>query len=410
MIAQSAAISPNFGIEIPKQQHLNEVFVFFAADQIPGYIKANNSMWRPGGLLRPNALTLQYRLGYVRKCEITAMRTHMMSEQATNVHPNQRPLMTPVFDINDNGASRTVGKRKDGSHDGLLRMPFYPSTEAERLTGQGDGLVRMPVTNFSEALEAQLFLFPNWAAIMNGRGDELPVKIADIRQYFMTRRDDARSEMQMAVVEAAIQSCDDYRTWGQAETTRANATLREMTAKGNAWSYGLDAELAFSQLGLQREDRLVQDQGSQLSTLTDAVTKLVQHQAGLIAPTATAPAPQEDLQKKFEAFLAWQAQQEAEAATQAPAVDLPPAVSTPTDPGTPQEPEATPETAPSEPPTDLPPEEAPVYPAKIRQGDKVTVDGREAEVLSNAFGKYKVKFDDGFETTVTRGEIVAVEA
>lgn len=387
--AQNAAISKNFGIEVPKQEHLNEVFVFFAADQIPGYIKATNPAWRPGGLLRPNALTLQYRLGFVRKCEITAMRTQMMSEQATNVHPNQRALMTPVFNLTENGEVQTIGKRKDGSHDGLLRMPFYPSMEAERLAGQGDGLVRMPVTNFTEALEAQLFLFPNWAAILNGRGDELPQKIADIRQYFITRREDARTEMQMAVVEAAIQSCDDYRTWGQGETTRANATLREMTARGNAWSYGLDAELAFAQLGLQREDRLVQDQGSQLNTLTDAVTKLVQHQAGLIGGTPPPAAAQDGLQQKFEAFLAWQAQQDAAAtAPPPPAADVtPPALEA-----------ATPE------PLTVPDEEA-LPLVKLRPKDKVIVDGRDAEIVSTAFGKFKVRFDDGFETTVTRDQI-----
>lgn len=346
----TAAIDPNFQIRVPEKTSPGRIFVFFAADLIDPLVKSNNPDWLPGGILRPNVITLRHRHGYIRKCEITEMRQAMISESAVNIAPPERRHMVTEYDVQTGDTIRHIGRRQDGSHDGLLRTPWYPDFEVDRLTGVGDGIVRMPIATPDEAAEAQMFLFPYWQDILDGK-TEIPRKIAALREYFRTRLAQAKTDLQNKVALAAIKSCDDFTAWGQRTAAEANQLLATAKAKGWVWTYGPDAELAFEQLGLQRQDSLVQDQGNQLNALTEAMTRFVKVQAP----------PPDPNEAEFEEFRRWKAAQEAARLIR------------------------------------------PVDPPPLREWMKVK--GRDAEIINaNLFGKVRVRYDDGTEETVTREE------
>lgn len=348
---QNAAVQRGYSIEVPKKDQSGEFFVFFAGNQISGDVKAHNPDWSAGGILRPKVITLRYRHGYIRKCEITGLRQQMISEAATNILPNERRHLAPTYVINDGDGPQVIGKMKDGSHDGLLRTPFYPSDEIDRLTSRVDGVVRMPCANAEEAIAAQIFLFPNWKHIVAGDAT-LPTRIDDLMVYFKGRLTAANTDQERAVARAAIKSCEDYKTWGQRVTTTANAMLRSMNVKGHGWTYGSDAELAFEQLNLQRQDTLVQDQGNKLDGLVDAMTTFVER---------TAPGERDP---EYQEFLNWKTAQ-AEAAAAADAA---------------------------------------------KDARWVMVEGRKGRVTHpNYFGKLKVKFEDGTEEVFSRKVVVNIE-
>ena len=178
----------DFKFEIPSKAKLGNFFIFYAADLISPEIKSKVPDWKAGGILR-ESVCLKYRLGFIRKCEITQLRPFMDSTHINNVSPAKRENMITTYQIIENGKSRTIGlTERDGNlvHDGLLRMQFYPVDEINRLTGQVDGVVQMPVATVQEAFEAQYFLFPDWDKIQSGE-TKLPVKIVDLEKHFKSR-------------------------------------------------------------------------------------------------------------------------------------------------------------------------------------------------------------------------------
>lgn len=302
----NAAVTPGFSIEVPKKAQQGQFFVFFAADQIDGQVKANNPQWQPGGLLRAKMKTLGHRGGFIRKCEITELRPQMLSESISNVHPGERKHLIPTYTIVEGDTATVIGKTKDGGHDGLLRTQFFPADEADTWTGKGDGLVKMPVANADEAIAAQYFLFPEWDEVMSGRVI-LSRRVADLAEHFQQRLRDAQNDFERNVAQAAIKSCEDYTNWGRRITTAANAMYQQMKTKGWAWAMGTDAEAAFDQLGLARQDNLVQTQGDQMAAMAKAITMMAESQTGA------------RVDPEYAEYLAWKASRDTPVVDDSPA-------------------------------------------------------------------------------------------
>lgn len=304
-----------FQTEIPKKVPIGEFFVFFAGDVISGRYKTQIPQLRFGGMVRATSNCLAYRGGYIRQCEITQLRPRMHSESVNNVMPSERKHLAPAYEITENGKKITVGiDKKTKEHDGLLRFSFHPSQEVEPLTSKNDGLVKMPVSNPTEALQAQKFLFPNWGEIFVG-DVPLPGKTRQLRDHFLLRKREVRTGFEEKVVEAAILSCDQYIAWCDIVAKDANDQYARMRAAGHAWSMGSDAEAAFRDAIVQRQDTVQQDQATNFNDVKETIAGLAQvilaqNQAG---NQQYAPPPQPDIDPKdwaeFQAFQAWKSQQ-----------------------------------------------------------------------------------------------------
>lgn len=273
----------DFSIQTPKEEKAPSAYVFTVADLIPADVKFKVPSYRKGGLIRSNFLTLKYRDGYIRKCEITQLRQQMESEQDNFINPSERKHLLKTYNIVEGDRVQTVGLKSTRNihtgemeigHDHLLRTAFYPSDEIDRLTGQADGIVKMPSMSAAQAEEAQYFLFPDWDT------NEPPVKVADIRNHLRQRLTDAqglRNAFLIEVCNQAILSCDQYEAAGRAEIANANAKLAEASTKGWAWTYGSDAEAYFEQLGIQRKDQAVQDNANKMDKLVEVLSNAFQN-------------------------------------------------------------------------------------------------------------------------------------
>lgn len=266
MQASSAFVpQTDFEVQVPKDGKTATAYIFYPANLLPQRVRFDVPDWKHGGIVREGALTLKYRNGYIRQCEITQMRQQMESVAANFVHPAERRHMTKTYNIVEEGSKKAIGL-----DDNLYRMAFYPQDEIEVLTSQGDGIVKMPVSTSFERDYAQQFLFPNW--------DEpdfvLPTRISDIKAHLQGRLKEAKGETVLInVCNAAIMACDLFDQWGRRIINEQNAIYEEARAKGWAWSYGADAELCFEQLNIQRKDNLVQEQANRLDQLTEALTR-----------------------------------------------------------------------------------------------------------------------------------------
>lgn len=296
-------------VTVPTRSTPESKYVFFAGDLIAPAVKATNPHWAFGGVLRPNSLTLAYRTGYVRRCEITPLRQNMVSENKVNVPPAARPHMISGYTVQVGTEIKQYGVDSNGQPDGLLRTAFYPADEISTLTGQVDGLIEMPVKNAAELERAQLFLFPNWEAISIGI-ESLPEKLGELRAYFQGRLKEAQQSgdaFLIAVTNAALQSCFNFQTWGQTQINSANSLYDTAKAKGWAIGYGGTAEMLFTQLGMPRRDNAEQETSSKFERLIEVLA--ASQGAGVAAipaPASTAaPAVSPETLAELEEFRKW---------------------------------------------------------------------------------------------------------
>jgi hypothetical protein len=149
----------------------------------------------------------------------------------------------------------------------------------------------------------------------------LPERMSDLKAHFNNRLQDATSDWQVAVVKAAIKSCDDFLSWCQRKAQRANADLATAQAKGWPWTPGPEADIAFFQTGIARRDSVQQSQANQLDKVADVLSVLAQsainQQRGGVTPAPEGISPEDYAQYlKFKQFQAEQerARQEANSA------------------------------------------------------------------------------------------------
>jgi hypothetical protein len=268
---QSAAAT-DFSITTGGTERPATAYLFYPLNMIAPAIKASVPTWRAGGCLRPELATLRHVNGYIRQCEITECRQHMVAQAARNVYPTERRHMVRGYNITENGITRTV-QGGAGGENALLFTPWYPDQELGPVLAQNDGLVRIPVSSAAEAREAQLFLFPNWDRIVQEL-DQLPAKLQDLREHLIARRAAVPAgSILYQVADACVRACDQAEAYGRTHVTRENAMYAEAQVKGWAWTYGVEAELYMEQLGLQRRDNLQQEQTNKIDRLADVLAQ-----------------------------------------------------------------------------------------------------------------------------------------
>lgn len=285
MQATQTQFAEDYRIEVPVQDKSGSYYVFFAGDLVAPALRSSIPHLAPGGVVN-DALTLRHANGFIRQCLITPLREYMWTENRRNVMPEKQDQMVRTYKIIQDGKEVTVGLNQNGNWDGLLRRMFYPSADIGRVTSQADGIVRMPVNSSTEARRAQYFLFPEWDDYLTGV-KALPRKISTLKAYFQERLALATDDFERGVASAAIQSCDQFISKGSLAIAKANAELKRAQVKGEPYYYPGDVELYFEQLGIQRSDLLVQDQGSKFDMMAEAITKLAQRDAAV----DVAPAP-----------------------------------------------------------------------------------------------------------------------
>lgn len=291
--AKEAIMSENFQIVTTSSSVKPTAWLFFAGNLIPPAVMARVPQWAHGGIVLPETATLRHVGGYVRRCEITEMRQHMEAVAASNIQPELRDRYIRQYTIKVGGETISVGGRGYDNH--LLFSPVYPSQELPRLVGRMNGIVEMPVSGAEEALAAQLFLFPDWDEILSG-AKKLPVKIKELKEYFVSRKKHAGSnQIFQAVADAAVLSCDRFEAAGREEIARQTEEYLMAEKKGIGWAYGADAELYFEQLDVGRRDSLVQQQADKFDRLEEALLKYAQTMAAAMQPkapsTQVSPAP-----------------------------------------------------------------------------------------------------------------------
>lgn len=281
-----AATAQDFSITTGATARPATAYIFYPLNMIAPALKASVPDWKAGGLLRSELATLRHRNGYIRQCEITECRQHMVAQRSTLVMPGERRHMPSSYMLTEDGVTRQI--QSDDPSNPLLFTPWYPDQELGQVLGQNDGLVRMPLENAREMIAAQYFLFPDWDEYLAGR-KVLPTKLATIREMLNTRLQAATDPKMRAVAEAAIRACDLADSFGRAHVNRENAMYAEAQARGWAWSYGVDSELFMDQLGLSRRDNLAQEQANKIDRLADVLTEAFARQA-LAPPAAVVPA------------------------------------------------------------------------------------------------------------------------
>ena len=305
--------------EIPKVQHEGEYFVFYPGDRISGFQKTAVPYLQFGGVVSKN-LCLQYRLGYLRRCEITQLMSHMDGVPIFNVHPGEQKHLPGVYTLVDSsGQKRLLGvtKTADGNeHDGLLRFETHPAMVIDRLVRDTEdnecrGLVRMPVKSSEEALLAQKFLFPEWRDIFIGK-TPLPATNRLLRQYFMQRQAEANGNFEKEVADAAILACDRYQNWCDFKAAAVNAELNFMEKKGFAWYPGSDGEAAFRDSTVARRDMVQQSQATQMQDLTEAVSIIAK---SMTQQPVSPETKDSKLYQEFQEFLEWKERQKNNEAT-----------------------------------------------------------------------------------------------
>lgn len=282
-----AAQAQDFSITTGPVTRPATAYIFYPLNMIAPALRASVPDWKAGGLLRSELATLRHKNGYIRQCEITECRQHMVAQRSTLVMPGERRHMPSSYMLTEDGVTKQI--KSDDPENPLLFTPWYPDQELGSVLGQNDGLVRMPIETAQEMVEAQYFLFPDWDDYLLGR-KVLPGKLATIREMLITRQHSAAPGSKMyQVADAAVRACDLAESFGRAHVNRENAMYAEAQARGWAWSYGVDSELYMEQLGLSRRDNLAQEQANKIDRLADVLTEAFARQT-IPTPAAVVPA------------------------------------------------------------------------------------------------------------------------
>jgi hypothetical protein len=219
---------------------------------------------------------------------ITPLKDATISDHKSFIDPAKHELFTSTL-VPETVTDPNTGEQiqQEVASSDFLRMRVYPSDEVGMLALQDNGVIEMQMIKSTEERKAaQMFLFPNWAAI--SKGDEfLPTTVRELRDYFLERKAAAPNQYFRTIAEAAISSCDLFKAWGTERISQENTLLEEAKAKGVVRSYSAEAELLFEQLELVRRDDLIQatveGQRAAQGANDEAIAKLVEVSSNMMA-------------------------------------------------------------------------------------------------------------------------------
>jgi DNA polymerase-1 len=169
----------------------------------------------------------------------------------------------------------TVGV--SGASAALLFKPINPVSEVGRVADTRTGVIALDadcgIKSGQDITEAQLFYFPNWIDILQGKAT-LPETLIELQDQINNRRDAALSSELRAIGDAYLLSCSEFYDWGKAYVDYQTMAIKETEAKPGGVRYDEVAERLFKMLNLTREDKLVQTFASNQAAAESANTAM----------------------------------------------------------------------------------------------------------------------------------------
>lgn len=297
----SSPQATSYGVSFDEISRPMVAYVFYPGDLLSQQTKDRNPGWIDGGIVESEFVTLKYCQGYIRRCEITELRVQMEGENKSFINPTERKHMQKTYTIVDeSGNKKRIGMKTrrnfetlevEEVHDGILRTPLYPADDVAILIGKTKGFVQMPCRSAQERAVAQEFLFPNGTHVV------APRSIAKLKEYFQSKFAQAQNSFEQAVAQAAIRSCDSFRSEGERVCNEANSEMQKARAKGHPFVYGDNAVAYFEQLGLPRQDNLDRQQQGNNDRLESALAQMAELTTKLISNREAPPAAEPPVAK-----------------------------------------------------------------------------------------------------------------
>lgn len=285
--------------------------LFFAGDVISPKDKyAQPGLKGFGGIFKPEIKTLGNK-GMLYRCQLTALRPKKIGDSSIMLGPVEAAKWESGF-VQENAVrnpdgtwgnkvingftasvAQTVDDRLAGQfqtrRDGfMVYKTRYPGEDIEKATertlphGVGGVVDVLALKNASNAEinAAQLFFFPNWKEIKKGLPEnQLPVTTRELEEHINARMKAIPTEapdksfQYQEIGASMLQSCAEFRYSGT-EVLGANETvLKESAAMGITARYPPICDMLNEQLEMRRKDELVSGESSAVDRLARALEK-----------------------------------------------------------------------------------------------------------------------------------------
>lgn len=276
---QFATEDNEFVVERPKA--LDIYCVVYVGDILTVRQK-RSPLYRLGGKLFPFPDFYTVPNNVTPRCTITRLRKAMRSVHKNLIDPKTYENWIQSYTLKNqwNPESRafediTVGV--SGASAALLFKPINPVSEIGRVADTRTGVIALEaecgIKSGQDITEAQLFYFPNWIDILQGKAT-LPETLIELQDHINNRRDAALSSELRAIGDAYLLSCSEFYDWGKAYVDYQTMAIKETEAKPGGVRYDEVAERLFKMLNLTREDKLVQSFASNQAAAESANTAM----------------------------------------------------------------------------------------------------------------------------------------
>lgn len=234
-----------------------------------------------GGRHTPEAMTVPGK--FLVRCALTPLAEAMLGVSKNLVHPDERKNYIQAY-RKTNVFNPATGRFEDlvvgasGASKDLIFKKIFPAREVGQIAYQqpADGTIEIEgLRTIAELKAVQLHYFPNWNQILSGK-EKLPATNEELKAHIIERQAMApQGSVLWNVGEKYLLACDQYALWGKGYLERQTAVVEEAKKKpGAPGRYSEEAESLFKQLGLTRQDALVEVQAAQAKRTEDKVDKI----------------------------------------------------------------------------------------------------------------------------------------
>lgn len=276
-------------------------------------VQRQSPLYRLGGRLFPYPHVQTVPNGIVRRCEITRLKPKMRGVHKQNIPEDKWALWTDTYTLTNQWDKKqqrfvnlTLGNTPDTAD--LLYKPLQPSQEIGMIAyREQDGVIHLTgaaqLNTADEIKAAQLFVFPEWSRVLTGQS-KLPLRIAELEEYFEGRRAVAPTPTLQAVCDAYLASCAQFREKAREYIDRQTAAIEETKGKGVSVRYDNVAERLFVMCDITREDRMVTNfaqtqadaakKDDQIATAITLMSQILEKTGASLpnaSPAAQPPAP-----------------------------------------------------------------------------------------------------------------------
>lgn len=223
------------------------------------------SLYRLGGKLYNRNDFKTVPNGMLVSCQLTRLRSWMESVPVGLLNPENldRYESTYILKNQYDAGTQTYKDVQIGGTEATKHLVYWrvkPAYEIGMVAHrEQDGAVEVNanLNSVADIKDAQLHYFPNWASIMIG-SDVLPSTLRRLEDHIRERQVLARSADLVAVGDAFLLACQDYRQWAMNYIAKQTEVIEETRGKGRSFTYDEIAERLFKYVELTRNDKLVE--------------------------------------------------------------------------------------------------------------------------------------------------------